>query len=253
MHRVGSEEATNWLREAVAESGHSGYTGFSVEGWDASTWVLNAMYAYVTPLPQLSADELRRQRIATGEIESLVINGVDLDEVATTTGAPLGRSHAPGPEWRRLRWSELADRTGAPLADSGTPPCFRWFSYSRWPTQIRPPAEGSLDRESFLRLAAILSNQPGSSRDMRVWCYYSPLATVEGPARGPVVIEATLAELPDIYDWPEVCASPSNIWPEDRSWFVYSDWDLSGTRVSGTAKLIDAVVADLKLETINYP
>ena len=67
------------------------------------------------------------------------------------------------------------------------------------------------------------------------------------------MIEATLAELPDIYDWPEVCASPSNIWPEDRSWFVYSDWDLSGTRVSGTAKLIDAVVADLKLETINYP
>ena len=49
--------------------------------------------------------------------------------------------------------------------------------------------------------------------------------------------------------------APSRLgrWPDNRSWFVYTDWDLSGTRVSGTAELIDSVVADLELETIDYP
>jgi hypothetical protein len=69
----------------------------------------------------------------------------------------------------------------------------------------------------------------------------------------PALLEATLAELPGIYDWPEAAGSPSNIWPDDRSWFVYSNYDLSGTRVSGSAELVASVVADSELETITAP
>jgi hypothetical protein len=69
----------------------------------------------------------------------------------------------------------------------------------------------------------------------------------------PAMLEATLAELPEIYDWPVASGSPSNIWPDDRSWFVFTSWDLSGTRVSGSAELVASVVADAELETINYP
>jgi hypothetical protein len=67
------------------------------------------------------------------------------------------------------------------------------------------------------------------------------------------LLEATLAELPDVYDWPEADGSPSNIWPDDKSWFVYSGYDLSGTRVSGSAEFVASVVADSELETVRYP
>ena len=67
------------------------------------------------------------------------------------------------------------------------------------------------------------------------------------------MLEATLAELSELYDWPEVDGSPSNIWPDDRSWFVYTDWDLSGTRVSGSEELVASIVADQRLESISYP
>ena len=40
--------------------------------------------------------------------------------------------------------------------------------------------------------------------------------------------------------------TPSNLWPEDR-WFVYTGWDLWGTKVSGTSELIEAVAAHAEL------
>jgi hypothetical protein len=65
----------------------------------------------------------------------------------------------------------------------------------------------------------------------------------------PIVVTRRLSELPDFYDWEAAVGSPSNIWPEDRSWFVYTDSDLHGTRVSGPAELIASLAADNALET----
>jgi len=60
-----------------------------------------------------------------------------------------------------------------------------------------------------------------------------------------------LGGLLNVYDEDE--RSPSNFWPADQSWFVYTDWDLQGTKVSGSAALIAALVEDLRLETIVGP
>jgi hypothetical protein len=250
MRRVARTDVNSWLGDAASAMPDGGYTGFDIDVWDASIWVLNAMYESEVPLPDMTWDKLREQRIRAGEAGPLIINGVNLDKQALT-GQPLHRSQAPGPGWRRLLWSELAKREVAPLAASGVPPCFRWFSQRSWPIQIRPFAEGSLDRESYLRLVEILSRQPGASPDLRVWCYYAPVAVED--MQTPALLEATLAELPGIYDWPEAVGSPNNIWPDDRSWLVFSDYDLSGTRVSGSAELVASVVADPGLETVRYP
>ena len=47
--------------------------------------------------------------------------------------------------------------------------------------------------------------------------------------------------------------SPSNFWPEDQSWFVYTDWDRSSTKVSGNADLINRLATDPELETVSLP
>ena len=39
-----------------------------------------------------------------------------------------------------------------------------------------------------------------------------------------------------------------NIWPAAREWFVYTDWDGWGTKVSGPAELIERLAADPELE-----
>nr|CTQ90460.1 hypothetical protein [Kibdelosporangium sp. MJ126-NF4] len=46
--------------------------------------------------------------------------------------------------------------------------------------------------------------------------------------------------------------TPSNLWPADRSWFVYTDWDLWATRISGPPELIAAVTAHSELETTRW-
>jgi hypothetical protein len=58
--------------------------------------------------------------------------------------------------------------------------------------------------------------QPGAAPGRRIWCYYSPLAVSESNMESPLVLEATLGELTEIYDWPEVHGSPSNIWQRVR-------------------------------------
>ncbi|WP_116209649.1 hypothetical protein [Streptomyces olivoreticuli] len=47
--------------------------------------------------------------------------------------------------------------------------------------------------------------------------------------------------------------SPSNLWPEDRSWIVYTDYDLWETKIVGPAALINALVGDTEIEAVRLP
>jgi hypothetical protein len=97
--------------------------------WEANTRVLNAMYEQDSVLSDTTADELRKRAIASGEIEPVVVNEVNIDDETVLSGIPLGRSDSPGSGWHRLRWNDLAQRISAPLGRSGVPPCFRWFPH----------------------------------------------------------------------------------------------------------------------------
>lgn len=83
--------------------------------------------------------------------------------------------------------------------------------------------------------------------------YYAPLATSNMGTEPSVVFEGHLSELSSLYETYEYDASPTNIWPPDRSWFVYTDCDLMATQVSGSDELVARLVADHVLETLKYP
>jgi hypothetical protein len=68
-----------------------------------------------------------------------------------------------------------------------------------------------------------------------------------------VVYELRLAEVMDLYGDASVPGSPINLWPTDSSWFVLTDWDLWGTKVSGARELVTAIGADPVVETTSVP
>jgi hypothetical protein len=163
------------------------------------------------------------------------------------TGAAVGRSGWLGRGWERLRWGELADRLQVNPFDIGLPPCFRSFPYKSWPVNIAPPGEGSLDHEQFVRLVDQLGVISPEADRTECFAYYSPLAT--GVFDVPTVYRGKLRGLADL------CAesrsgSPANIWPEDRSWFVYTDWDLWATKLSGDRELLHRALEDEELEAV---
>jgi hypothetical protein len=46
--------------------------------------------------------------------------------------------------------------------------------------------------------------------------------------------------------------SPTNIWPSGREWFVWTDYDLQASKVSGDPTLITALHVEPRLECIEW-
>jgi hypothetical protein len=88
--------------------------------------------------------------------------------------------------------------------------------------------------------------------DRPVLAYYALLATSDWNG-GDMLFRGPIGDLAGHYDDPAVLGSPNNIWPEDRSWFVYTDNDLWGTKVSGSPTLIATLSQDRDLETVELP
>jgi hypothetical protein len=238
---VDSEVA--WLRERVE---HDYSTGFDATGWEASVWVLHSMYECATLDPDLTHDDVHQLELAAGLVERTVIGDCDLDTQTTVIGCDLGFSEHPGPGWSRLRWSALADRLGVSFNDQKFPPSHGWFPYRSWPISIRPPGEGSLDSKSLDSLIRLLTGGLSSAECIAAYSYVSggwDLELVRCFA-GPI------SRLRDFVELGEWAGTPSNFWSPDRSWMVYTDWDLWATKVSGSIELIQSLEGDDELETL---
>lgn len=219
--------------------------GFEPEGWDDRTWILHAMYE----IPELPAgythDDSYRAELAAGEREPSIVGDANLDEIGIVRGGALGFRPKPKPPWQRLRWTELTERIDD-IGDRTVPPSFRWFPYASWPASIEPPCEGSLDEVSLALLVRYLevASPPGDCL-----AYY----TAAGAGlrdEWHVVVRGPVRRLDELVA--EVGFTPNNVWAVDRSWFVYTDADLWGTRVSGRADLIAALREATHLETIDW-
>lgn len=234
----------DWIRDRYPDSGVAGY---DVTGWDDSVWILHRMYEDVGSTDETTWADAGKHQIPISQDEPLIVGQKNLDEVGITTGITLGDREEPvAAGWERLAWEELARRLGVTFSDVAGPPCDRWFPYESWPMRIEPAAEGSLDAADLGDLLDVLARHSIVSLDTPCLCYFAPLVwanydTVDLRA-------ATLGEVLDICEAEQ--QSPSNFWPEDRSWFVYTNWDLEGTRVSGTRALVDDLIDDSRLETI---
>ncbi|MEU8135629.1 hypothetical protein [Streptodolium elevatio] len=221
--------ATAWLLELCGD----GVTGFMPPAMPDSAWVLNAMY------------------------EREHAPGIALDIGGTAPGGGLGRAENPGPGWRRLRWAELARRTGNPVVPEGLLPCYRCLPFSpkegsRLP-DIALPTEGSLDRETWNRLIGILAECSPAGPDTPCMAYYSPLLLGVADFDNLLIRSGRLGDAEVLYDHPEVDFSPSNLWAEDRSWVLCTDYDLWATKVAGHPDLVDALLNDTEIEALRLP
>lgn len=233
----------DWVRP-ISE-GHIG-TGFdAVGGWPASIWVLGMLFER-TDLPDLTREDAHAQGW----------RGYDVDP--------------PHPPWTRLRWHTLAQRHNFGIAavsgrwpdlvytwqqdwdrsdvfpSHGNHPDIEYFLGS-WPIGLILDAPGNLGEPLLSALVDVLLRftDPRHARHCEMFWDVTFLGLGEALFTGP------LTELSDLIDdVGEVRRTPSNIWPPDRSWFVYTDYDLSVTKVSGTQELVDAIHADPTLETL---
>ncbi len=249
MERVHEPEALEWLREATPPE-HDQYTGFDAGGFPASVWVAHAMYENPELPGGLTHDDVRKMEVASGAQERVVVGEVDFDaDGMTAPGYALGKSSRPGLEWRRLLWSELGSRIGIDPFATPTYLGHLSFPFRSWPANIRPPAEGSLDAEQLLRLIEHLAAEEPLGRGAECYCWYCPLASDVEVETGQLH-RGELGEVFELYIRDDVFGSPTNMWSTDRSWLVYSDYDLWATRVSGAVSLIEALKSDPELETV---
>ncbi|MCX5208480.1 hypothetical protein OG689_04080 [Kitasatospora sp. NBC_00240] len=243
---------TDWLVELC----HDGTTGFMPPVMPDAAWVLNAMYEHERGPAETSYHEYRQARLADGSAQPRSIAGIDL-EVGVSTGGGLGRAEHPGPGWRRLRWAELARRTGDPVVPDGLLPSYRAFPSARkegsWPLGIVPPTEGSLDRPTWNRLVTVLTEHSPAGPDTPCLAYYNPLMLQTFDFDNLHVRAGRLGDAPMLYDNPEVHFSPSNLWAEDRSWVLCTDYDLWATKVAGPPDLVEALLDDPEIEAIRLP
>jgi len=248
VKRVTDQRLLDWV-DGRAPDGHIS-TGYDATGWETSIWVLHAMYETEHMPDGVTHDDVDRAERAAHSLPPTMIGALDVGAVldaTTATGVPLGRSAWPGRGWQRLRWTELARRLQVDPFAVDVAPGTRSFPYSSWPVNVRPPAEGSLDREQFLRLVDLLAAST-PARNVRCVAFYAPCAV--GQYEELVIYEGTLNQVVHLYDDDDLPGAPSNLWPDERSWFVYTDCDSWATKVSGSAELIGALSTDSQLETV---
>ena len=84
----------------------------------------------------------------------------------------------------------------------------------------------------------------------RCRCYYSPLVGRGANLTNRRVFVGELSAVVHLSE--EMNCSPSNIWPEDLFWFVYTDSDAMATKFSGTNGLIAHIERNGELETLHF-
>ncbi|RZS41000.1 hypothetical protein EV193_103318 [Herbihabitans rhizosphaerae] len=80
------------------------------------------------------------------------------------------------------------------------------------------PAEGSLDREQWLRLVGLLIAASSAGPRTECFAYLGP--AVNDHAGDGHLLAGRLGDAAALYDHPLGQGSPPNFWPADRSWIT---------------------------------
>ena len=199
----------------------------------------------------LTCDDVRRLRLMRRDQPHTPIDDVDLDDLLALHEPAFDWHERPGPEWTRLTWREQARRLGITLGLPEFPPGGRWLPAESLPANVMGPQEGSLDVDSLSALLRCLAEHEAQGQEATCFALYAPLPSFEFDEL--VLFTGPLSAVPSLVDpTQERWAAPNNLWPEDHSWFVYTDDDLWATKVSGPASLIQRLRSDPDLETFDW-
>jgi hypothetical protein len=247
LQRVDDPGLVAWL-----EGSGDSLTGYDAVGWEANAWILHAMYDASSFPASLSHDDVYRIERAAGTIvpDDLDVFVEELVPEAILTGRWSGRSEHPGPPWERLLWRDLARRLGIDSFSGARMPLPARFGYRSWPASIEPPAEGSLDHEQFLRLLAHLEAHEPAGSSARCYALYAAATSGVGEEAIYAGELGGLASLDDDDDEEDIPGAPTDLWPPDRSWLVYTGFDVCATRVGGSRERIERALDDPELETV---
>lgn len=245
------EQWLAWLHERCPRD--EAMTGYDPAGWEADTWVLHAAYERPDIAYTGTHDELEKAAVAAGLREPTVIGDVNLSLDTTASGVPLGFVTRPRAPWRRIRWAEMLGWTSNVVVNPYGP-TFRWFPGDSLPATVAGPPEGSLDDASFHALVDVLAQHSAEGLDTSCLALWAIVPSWSPD--GPQVWRGRLGDVHELFGDEEAERpyqfSPSNLWPEDLSWFVHTDSDMSGTHVSGDQALIRALTEHVEIEAITW-
>lgn len=183
------------------------------------------------------------------------------DEEDPGQGFGIG-SHPPS-GWQRLTWHELAAYKGVPLNGPSfhgheVPPCFRWEASLGRVEVINgnrvaasAPTEGSLGKGDLENLIPVLAAHTSSTRAEGAFSECDLGARLRDGTQLAVTFDLTTM-LPAMLGETETQFTPEYWWPEDRSWVVWTDWDLEGTKVFGSHDLVQSLRNHPNIETLNW-
>lgn len=157
----------------------------------------------------------------------------------------------PSPGWRRLLWAEDLRRRGRQLDVQDPDWPWHWLDDST-PGIVEGPPEGTLDELSWSTLVEVVAEVSAQGAGAPCRAYVDALPAQDLWAPRPHVWAGPLGDIVSLVSSGEHLFSPTNWWLEDRSWFVYTDYDSSATKVGGSEGLVRALEAAPGPETIRW-
>lgn len=145
----------------------------------------------------------------------------------------------------RVSWRELAERYGLFFQRDFNGESFRAVFTRSWPRYLSGPAEGFLDLSQYSVLVSILASvTPPQFIYLKLPDMWQAGDAVERLFRG------SIEEIAEFLRERSPVQSPEYLWPEDRSWCVNSEDDLSFTLVGGSSRVINEIAQNKELETL---
>lgn len=152
---------------------------------------------------------------------------------------------AEGVRGRRILWRELAEWKGLQMCPEISEWSFLPHFGRGWPRWLVGPDEGTLDREHCRCLAGLIE---AAGLGGPCSFFFALPATTDWESEQ--VWQGELAQLEELLDSDEVWCSPTLWVPDDRSWCIATDYELSFTLVCGPDALLETIEAEDLLETV---
>ncbi|MFJ3086812.1 hypothetical protein [Streptomyces sp. NPDC086838] len=100
---------------------------------------------------------------------------------------------------------------------------------------------------------SILAKFSPAGPDTRCMAYYNPLMLGVVDFDNLHVRAGRIGDAEILYDRSEAGFSPSNLWADDRSWVLCTDYNLWATKVAGPPALTSALLNDSEIEVVRLP